>query len=242
MLIFEYKLRGNKTQCASIDEAIQIVQFIRNKALRLWIDTRGTTGYDLNVAYSHLAKAFPFASKLNSQARQAAAERAWAAITRFYDNCKNHTPGKKGYPRFQHDNRSVEYKQTGWKLEPDGKHITFTDGCTIGRLRLVGSTNQRIEEVPLKQIKRVRLIKRADGYFCQFAVDAERRLEHIPTDKQVGIDVGLKEFLTDSDGNTVANPRYMSKAETGTPRRVQNASGQLTSTRSRMPRAGKRTG
>ena len=213
MLIVEYKLRGSKAQYGALDEAIRIVQFIRNKALRLWMDTRGITGYDLNVACSQLAQEFPFAANLNSQARQAAAERAWAAITRFYDHCKNHKPGKKGYPRFQHDNRSVEYKRTGWKLELDGKHITFSDGCGIGRLRLVGSPNQRIEEFPVKQIKRIRLIKRADGYYCQVAIDAERRIEHVPTGKQVGIDMGLKEFLTDSDGNTVANPRHVRKAE-----------------------------
>ncbi|HZS75734.1 MAG TPA: transposase [Ktedonobacteraceae bacterium] len=213
MLIVEYKLRGNKARYQAIDEAIRITQFIRNKCLRLWMDTRGITGYDLNVACAQLAQAFPFASQLNSQARQAAAERAWFAITRFYDNCKTHKPGKKGYPRFQHDNRSVEYKQTGWKLSPDGKHITFTDGCNIGRLRLVGSKNQRIEEFPTKQIKRVRLIKRADGYYVQFALDAERRIEHISTGKQAGIDMGLKEFLTDSEGHTVANPRHVRKAE-----------------------------
>jgi putative transposase len=213
MLIYEYKLHASKEQYAAVDEAIRIVQFIRNKALRLWMERRGVSGSDLNVACAQLAKDVPFACKLNSQARQAAAERAWAAITRFYENCKNHKPGKKGYPKFQHDNRSVEYKQTGWKLEPDGKHITFTDGCGIGRLRLVGSPNQRIEEFPTKQIKRVRLLRRADGYYCQFAVEADRRIEHVPTGKQVGIDVGLKDFLTDSEGNTVANPRHLRKAE-----------------------------
>ncbi len=31
--------------------------------------------------------------------------------------------------------------------------------------------------------------------------------------KRVGIDMGLKEFLTDSGGNTVANPRHVRKAE-----------------------------
>ena len=213
MLIFEYKLRGNKEQYAAIDEAIRITQFIRNKCLRLWMDTRGINGYELNVACAQFAKEFPFASKLNSQARQAAAERAWFAIARFYDNCKTHKPGKKGYPRFQHDNRSVEYKQSGWKLEPDGKHITFTDGCGIGHLRLVGSKNQRIEEFPVKQIKRVRIIKRADGYYVQFALDAERQIEHLPTGNQAGIDMGLKDFLTFSSGNTVAHPRHLRKAE-----------------------------
>jgi IS605 OrfB family transposase len=213
MLIYEYKLHGSKAQYAAIDEAIRVTQFIRNKCVRLWTDVRGTNQNDLQCYCSVLAKEFPFAARLNSQARQAAADRAWFAISRFYENCKQHKPGKKGYPHFQHDNRSVEYKQTAWKLEPDGKHITFTDGCGIGRLRLVGNNNQHIETFPTKQIKRVRLIKRADGFYCQFAVDACRQIEHIPTDKHVGIDMGLKEFLTDSDGNTVANPRYLRKAE-----------------------------
>ena len=213
MLIYEYKLHGNKQQYAAIDEAIRITQFIRNKCLRLWMDTRGTNKNDLQCYCSALAKEYSFAARLNSQARQAAADRAWFAIARFYENCKLHKPGKKGYPRFQHDNRSLEYKQTGWKVEPDGKHITFTDGCGIGRLRLVGNKKQHIEEFPIKRLKRVRLIRRADGYFCQFAVQAERCLEHVPTGLHAGIDMGLKEFLTDSDGNTVANPRHLRKAE-----------------------------
>ena len=90
--------------------------------------------------------------------------------------------------------------------EPDGAHITFTDGCGIGRLRLVGT--REIAHFPIKQIKRVRLIKRADGYFAQFALQTERRIEHLPTGKQVGIDMGLRTFLTDSEGHIVANPRH----------------------------------
>src|SRR5689334_3311838 len=158
MLVYEYKLDGSTQQYAAIDEAIRIVQFIRNKSLRLWMDGRGVSKNDLQTNCAVLAKAYPFAARLNSQARQASADRAWFAISRFYENCKNKKPGKKGYPRFQRNNRSVEYKQTGWKLEPDGKHLTFTDGCGIGTLRLVGNKGQRIEEYPIKQIKRVRLV------------------------------------------------------------------------------------
>ncbi len=233
-MIYECKLQGSKAQYAAIEEAIQVTQFIRNKAVRLWMETRGITRNvlkslpndatastlrvragkkDLQCYCAVLAKEYVFAARLNSQARQAAADRAWSAISHFYDNCKSKKPDKKGYPRFQHDNRSVEYKQTGWKLEPDGKHLTFTDGCGIGRLRLVGNKGQHIEEFPIKQIKRVRLVRRADGYYAQFAVQAERRVEHISTGKQVGIDLGLKEFLTTSEGDTVANPRHLRKAE-----------------------------
>jgi putative transposase len=213
MLIYEYKLDGSKEQYAALDEAIRIVQFIRNKCLRLWMDERGTSRNDLQCYCAQLAKAYPFANHLNSQARQASADRAWFAISRFYDNCKQHKLGKKGYPKFQHNNRSVEYKQTGWKLEPDGKHIMFTDGCGIGRLRLVGNPKQQIAAFPTEQIKRARIVHRADGYYVQFGVKADRVIEHVPTGKQVGIDVGLKAYYTDSLGNTVENPRHYRKAE-----------------------------
>lgn len=210
MLIYEYKLDGNKQQYAAIDEAIRICQFIRNKCLRLWMDNHANKN-DLQKYCAVLAKEFDFANSLNSQARQAAADRAWNAIQRFYNNCKAKKPGKKGYPRFQKNNRSVEYKQTGWKLEPDGRHLTFTDRCEVGCLRLVGTRD--IETFPLKLIKRVRLIRRANGYYVQFAIQTDRVIEHEMTGATVGIDVGLKAFYTDSNGNTVENPRHYRKAE-----------------------------
>jgi putative transposase len=213
MLAYEYKLDGTKKQYGAIDETIRVVQFIRNKSVRLWMDGGASSGYDLNTYTAVLAKEYPFASRLNSMARQAAAERAWFAISRFYDNCRNKKPGKKGYPQFQKNNRSVEYKTSGWKLDPDGRHITFTDGCGIGRLKLVGNPNQRIEKFSIKQIKRVRIVRRADGYYCQFCVDTQRCVSHVPTGRKLGIDVGLKAYATDSEGKTVANPRHYRKAE-----------------------------
>ena len=213
MLTYEYKCEGRSGQYQAIDEAIRVVQFIRNKCLRKWMDEHGTSSADLQCYCAVLAASYPFASKLNSQARQASADRAWFAISRFYDHCREHKAGKKGYPHFQHDNRSVEYKTTGWKLAEDGKHITFTDGCGIGRLKLVGNKKQAIATFPVKHIKRVRLLRRADGYYVQFCVKTERRVTHVPTGKQTGIDVGLKAYSTDSDGNTVENPRYFRKAE-----------------------------
>ncbi|GHO57756.1 hypothetical protein KSB_62310 [Ktedonobacter robiniae] len=105
----------------------------------------------------------------------------------------------------------MEYKQTGWKLDPDGRHITFTDGCGIGRVRLIGSRDLATRPIPA--ITRIRLIRRVDGYYAQFCIQAQRRVEHVPTGKQVGIDVGLKAFSTDSEGNTVENPCHYRKAE-----------------------------
>ncbi len=213
MLTLEYKLDGTAQQCAAIDEGIRVTQFLRNKCLRAWMDRahEGKSFASMSAYTAVLAKEFAFASLLGSQARQAAAERAWKAVQRFYENCKAKKLGKKGYPTFKHDSRSIEYKVAGWKLESDGKHMTFTDGLGIGRLRLIGTRS--IETFPLHQLKRVRLVRRADGYYCQVCVDVDRQILHEPTGKQTGIDVGLHAFYSDSDGNTVENPRHYRKAE-----------------------------
>ena len=63
MLILEYKLRVNQSQQAKIDEAIRTVQFIRNKAVRLWMDGRGVGQYDLQALCARLAQDFPFAAR-----------------------------------------------------------------------------------------------------------------------------------------------------------------------------------
>ncbi len=243
MLTYEYKVAGTLKQYSAIDEAIKITQFIRNKCLRKWMDERGISATDLQCYCAVLAREYSFAALLNSQARQVAASRAWSAIARFYDRCRTHAPGKKGYPRFQHDNRSVEYKTSGWKLEADGKHLNFTDGCGVGRLRLVGNTKQQVATFPVKAIKRVRIVKRADGYYCQLAVQSERKIEHVATGAQVGIDVGLKAFYTDSDGDSVANPRFLRAAEKKLKRlhrrlsRTQKQSANRTKARQRLGKA-----
>jgi putative transposase len=106
MLILDYKLRVNQTQQTAIDEAIRTTQFIRNKCLRKWMDGRGVGDNDLQVYCAQLAKDYSFAACLNSQARQASADRAWLSIARFYKNCREKKPGKKGYPQFPCERRA----------------------------------------------------------------------------------------------------------------------------------------
>jgi putative transposase len=211
MLVVEAKLKGKDEQFRLVDEAIRTVQFVRNKALRFWMDRQGKSQYDLNKYCAVLAKEFEWVNKLNSQARQAAAERAWSAIARFFDNCKKAVSGKKGYPKFQKDNRSVEYKTSGWKLSPDRKVISFTDGFGMGSFKLIGSRDLNFYSPD--QIKRVRIVRRADGYYCQFCIAVERNVATEPTGKAIGIDLGLKYFLKDSDGQQVENPKYLRKSD-----------------------------
>jgi putative transposase len=209
MIVLEFKAYGKPQQLSAIDEALRTVQFIRNKALRFWMDTPNASKYDLNKYCAVLAKEFSFVDELNSMARQASAERAWSAISRFYENCKKQIPETKGYPQFQKDNRSVEYKTSGWKLADNRKAIRFTDKKNIGRLKLKGTRDLNFYQPD--QIKRVRLVKRADGYYVQFCVQIDRFEEIAPSGNAIGLDVGLNDFYTDSNAVTVDNPRFLRK-------------------------------
>ena len=139
MLVFEFKAYGKQNQFKAVDEGIRTAQFIRNSCLRYWMDNKKVDRYDLNKYCAVLARDLTFADELNSMARQSSAERAWSAISRFYDNCKKGIPGKKGYPQFQKNCHSVEYKTSGWKLADNRKSINFIDKKGIGRLKLKGT-------------------------------------------------------------------------------------------------------
>ncbi len=150
---------------------------------------------------------FPWAKQLNSQARQAHAERAWAAVERFYRNCKAKIQGKKGFPRFQkyQVRASVEYKVSGWKLSECRRYLSLTDGFKAGIFKLWGTRN--LHYYQLTQIKRVRIVRRHDGYYAQFLIDHKREETKELTGQQIGLDLGLNHFYTDNFGNKIAHPK-----------------------------------
>jgi len=224
MLVLECKVKAKQTQYRAIDEAIRTVQFIRNKCIRHWMDAPNETKinrFALNKYSTELRNEFKFVKNLNSMAVQAAAERAWLAISRFYDNCKSKKPGNKGYPRFQKDNRSVEYKTSGWSLHQTKRRITITDKKGIGELKLLGKWDIHI--YPVKAIKRVRLVRRADGYYCQFCVDVECVEQQPKTGQEIGLDVGLESFYTDSNGHHEPNPKFLRTVD----KNIKHAQGRI---------------
>ncbi|MBD1931457.1 MULTISPECIES: RNA-guided endonuclease InsQ/TnpB family protein [Cyanophyceae] len=211
MIVLEFKAKGKTTQYSAINEAIKTAQFVRNKCIRYWMDNQGVGQKDLYRHNTALRAEYPFVKALNSHACQASVERAYSSIARFYDNCKKSVPGKKGYPRFKKNCRSVEYKTSGWTLSENRKQVTFTDKKEIGKLKLKGTWDLNFYQID--QIKRVRLVKRADGYYVQFLIRSENFHSIKPTGNTIGLDVGIKEFYTDSHGYSEPNPKFYRSGE-----------------------------
>ena len=117
-------------------------------------------------------------------------------------------------------NLQARFCRRGWgsdspldftKLSPNRKAINFRDKKNIRTLKLKGTYD--LNYYDLDQIKRVRIVRRADGYYAQFAIDVKVRVETEPTAQATGIDLGLKFFIADNKGNVEECPKFYRKAE-----------------------------
>jgi len=194
MIVLELKLKGKPQQYRVIDEMIRTAQFVRNKALRYWIDNQWAKLSDLYKQCALMAKEFESAGKLNSMARQAMAQRAIFAIQRFFSNCFRQEAREEGISTIQKAHSLLpEYKTSGWKLSSDKRCLTFTDGFAAGNFRLVGSRDLHFWAPD--EIKRVRAISRDRGYYAQFCINVERVEESIPTGKSCWNRCRIESFL-----------------------------------------------
>src|SRR6266566_3260002 len=139
---------------------------------------------------------------------QMLADRLSKSLTRFLAAKKHAIPGI-GFPRFKQPNRwhSIQLRQYGKDcyLHEDKKHLIVPK--KIGHFLKI-KLHRPIEGTP----KTVHLVHRADGHWYALLVcETEPQTEHLPSTCEhpaIGIDVGLKSFLTDSEGNTIPNPRF----------------------------------
>jgi putative transposase len=89
--------------------------------------------------------------------------------------------------------------------------IYFTDTKTPWQIKTERDLGFKL--LSIEQIKRVRWVRRADGYYVQFVIKIEHQVDVKPTGKIIGLDVGLQELYTDSNGYSEPHPRFYRKGE-----------------------------
>ena len=57
----------------------------------------------------------------------------------------------------------------------------------------------------------MRLIRRADGYYAQFCVSIDVVDIQPKTGEEIGLDVSIESFYTDSNGHHEPNPQFYQK-------------------------------
>lgn len=164
--------------------------------------------YSQKKTLPNLKKTHPWYAEIYSQVLQDVVKRVKVSFDRFIKGDSN---GKKsGRPRFKQRSRYRTF------LYPQVK-----EGCLNGKLLnlpMFGKVKVILHR-PIPdgfKIKTVSITKKADGYYATLSLEDGC----VPTIKPdfnpesiTGIDVGLKEFLTTAQNETVAIPQYYRKAQ-----------------------------
>lgn len=105
---------------------------------------------------------------------------------------------KAGYPRFKGRNffNSFTYVQSGFKLVGDKLHLSK-----------IGSVRLRLSRNIIGTIKTCTIKREVSGWFVIFTVENEPvRLPK--SSKAIGIDVGIENYATYTEGEPTPNPRF----------------------------------
>lgn len=219
MKTFEYRLYPNRAQQALLMACLIESRHLYNEMLEMTKAQYAETGkfmfrYALNAAFKGRGESVPASTV------QTLGDRLDKALRRYLS--RKETDRRAGFPRFKSANRwhSFQLRQYGngrdTYLSEDGKHLRVPG--KLGKSIKV-KLHRPLEGTP----KTVHLVLRADGHWYVLIVCETPAVEAQTADKPaIGLDVGLKVFLADSEGRTVENPRYYRKSQTAL-RRKQRA-------------------
>lgn len=206
---FKYKANINRETAAAAERWLYTCRTLYNLCLEQRISAYRQHRASLSAntqkkQLPELKAAYPEFSEVGSQCLQDVVERLDRAYKAFFQRIRLGN-GKAGFPRFRGRDRydSFTLKQTGWRLE--GRYL-YVAG--IGRFKLFLSR-------PIEgEIKTVTLRKAStEDWFVSFSCDNVTPKQYPEADRAIGIDVGIKSFCVDSDGNVVANPQYFRRSE-----------------------------
>lgn len=197
MIAYKYKLyRTDKTK--HLDKMLQEACFVWNHALAL--QKRYYHLYQKYIGIGRMKAHFVkwiIRNLLHSQTTQEILERLDTAYQRFF----KHLAARPPKFRKAKDFSSFLFKQGGYRLE--GNSICINKISKTYRFSLSREYQGKVKTVAFKR-------SHLNEYYVIITTDAVashyRKTHH---GASVGIDFGLKTYMTMSDGSTVQSPRYL---------------------------------
>lgn len=204
---FQFRLKVTKKQARLLNEQLQECRWLYNALL-----SQKILAYDeLEMSLTKIQQLMflpelkierPGLDKVYSQVLQNVVDRLDKAFKGFFRRCKQGE--KPGFPRFRgvHRYNSFCYPQSGFAIE--GRELRLSK---VGCLRIL--FHRPIEG----KIKTCTLKKNATGSWdVSFSCEVDTH-PMPPVVKSIGIDVGLKQFATLSNGKEIANPKFFKQEE-----------------------------
>ena len=200
--MYQYRLYPSKMQKSKIIETLKTCKQIYNNLLEISEKTYKKSGKILKkFDYNKLIKG---KYHIHSQVAQNVSDRVHKAFSNFFRRVKDKSCKQKGFPRFKSRVNSITFPQSGFKISSNKRlHLS-----KIGNIPLV------LHRAPKGKIKTLTIKQNKVGqWFAIFSCELPDSKTVHPSTKKIGIDVGLENFATLSNGKIIANPRYLVQSE-----------------------------
>ncbi len=209
MKAFKFKIkRPSKAIVQRFEQTISVCRELYNSALRERIDA-----YKINrvsISYQDQQNQLPEIKLLRfdlkdvySQVLQDALKRLDKTFQAFFGRIKRKEMA--GFPRFKGQNRydSFTFPQATGGFRLDGNNLYLSK---IGKVKI------RLSQAMIGKVKTLTIKREVSGWFAIFTVETEKQL--LPkTGKSIGIDAGIENFLTLSDGTQIENFKYFESSQ-----------------------------
>jgi len=197
-LSYESKLFLNKGQEQKLLEMFFGARKLYNEMLETKVNAyknekKNVSRFDLQKQFKTKYKELP------ATVKQMMAYRVNVAYDKFFNKL-----GK--FPRFKSANRfrSIELRQHKIDYQIVGNKLKIWK--QIGSIKMKGFR-------PTDNFLMGRIVKRASGWYFQYGTEVKEKKQIKRIKSAIGIDVGLKSFLVDSEGNEVKPPKFFRKSE-----------------------------
>lgn len=202
LISYKYRLYPNKKQKEYFAKTFGCVRFIYNRMLSDKIDYYKETKKKLNNTPAKYKKEFEWLNEVDSLALANAQMNLQTAYNNFFKR------PDVGFPKF----KSKKTHRYSYTTNNQGGNIYISDGyIKLPKIGLVRVKKHRDFEGLIKSVTVSQVT--SGKYYVSVLVNQEEKEKLSKTDKQIGIDLGLKEFVITSDGEMIENPRYFRKSE-----------------------------
>ena len=202
---FKFRIYPNKEQQNRIQRILGCCRFVYNHFLALrrdeWTENKTSVTYNQTSALlteMKRQKEYVWLNEADSMALQESLKNLERAYQNFFKK-------RAKYPRFK--SKHVHFQSYRTRNQSNGIRII---GNKI-KLPKIGKVKAKLSRSFDGKILNATVTRTASGkYYVSLCVEMDvDSLLCQNAGGSVGIDVGLKEFYTDSDGNTVDNPRIL---------------------------------
>lgn len=210
LLSYKYRIYPNKEQQIFIEKTFGCCRFVYNQLLAykkdLYEKEKKTIGkFDcVNYCNQILKSQYSWLREVDSRALINSIFHMNTAYQNFFKH-------GAGYPKFKSKHNNYQSYQTNF----NGYKNIYPD-FSSNRIKLpkLGWIKARLHRTFSGKIKSAVVSRVPSGkYFVSILIE-QPDYEPLPqNDKQLGIDLGIKEFLITSNGETIANPRFLQKSE-----------------------------